>query len=171
MSDADAKKLDRFEIRTAAPGDVPHVLELVRELAVYERLSHLVECSEQRLHEALFGAQAGVEALLASSRGGEVAGFALYFHNYSTFLGRRGLYLEDLYVRPAFRRRGCGKALPTRLARVACERGCGRFEWTVLDWNVAAQRFYQELGASVLPDWRIVRLTGEPLARLAAMDR
>lgn len=160
-----------FEIRAAEPGDVPELLALVRELAEYERLSHLVECTEHRLREALFGAQPGVEALLARERSGAVAGFALYFHNYSTFLGRRGLYLEDLYVRPAFRRCGCGSALLARLARLACERGCGRFEWTVLDWNVSAQRFYQGLGAAVLPDWRIVRLTGEALARLASADR
>lgn len=162
---------ERFDIRPAEPGDVPELIALVRELAEYERLSHLVECTEHRLHQALFGEQPSVEALLARELGGAVAGFALYFHNYSTFLGRRGLYLEDLYVRPAFRRRGCGSALLARLARLACERGCGRFEWTVLDWNVSAQRFYQELGAAVLTDWRIVRLTGEALARLASADR
>jgi GNAT superfamily N-acetyltransferase len=171
MSDSGAGKRERFEIRPAAPGDVPQLTVLVRELAEYERLTHLLECTEHRLHEALFGMQPGVEALLARAGSGAVAGFALYFHNYSTFLGRRGLYLEDLYVRPAFRRRGCGSALLARLARLARERDCGRFEWTVLDWNVSAQRFYQGLGAAVLPDWRIVRLTGDALARLADADR
>lgn len=161
-----------FEIRPARPEDIPTLLELIRGLAQYERLEHLVECTEARLHEALFGSRPCVEALLAWAPGEAAAvGFALFFHNYSTFLGRRGLYLEDVYVRPEWRGRGCGKALLARLARIACERGCGRFEWSVLDWNVSAQRFYESLGASVLPDWRIVRLTGDALARLAARDR
>ena len=170
MSERMASKAT-FEIRPARPDDVFCLLELIRGLAEYERLEDLVQCTEQRLHEALFGPEPHVEALLGWSREQNVAaGFALYFHNYSTFLGRQGLYLEDLYVRPAFRGQGCGTALLARLARLACERGCARFEWTVLDWNVDAQRFYRGLGASVLPDWRIVRLTGDALVRLAEMD-
>ena len=101
---------------------------------------------------------------------GEPAGFALFFHNFSTFLGKRGLYLEDLFVEPAHRGCGYGKALLIHLAKLAVERGCGRFEWSVLDWNVDAQRFYERLGAKVLPDWRITRVTGDALARLAAME-
>ena len=169
---ADESPQTAFDIRAARLDDIPILLELIRALAEYEGLSHIVECTETQLREALFGAQPCVEALLAWAPGDEAAvGFALYFHNYSTFLGRRGLYLEDVYVRPQCRGRGCGKALLARLAHIACERGCGRFEWSVLDWNVSAQRFYESLGASVLPDWRIVRLTGDALARLAARDR
>jgi GNAT superfamily N-acetyltransferase len=171
MSDSHDKRVWAFDIRPAIPADVPQLLELIRGLAEYERLSHTVQCTEAQLHEALFGARPCSEALLACSRDdGAAAGFALFFHNYSTFLGRRGLYLEDLYVRPELRGRGCGKALLVRLARLACERGCGRFEWSMLDWNSSAQRFYEGLGASVLPDWRIVRVTGDALARLAARD-
>ncbi|MPZ42017.1 MAG: GNAT family N-acetyltransferase [Betaproteobacteria bacterium] len=171
MSASTGERATGFDIRPAVSADVPQLLELIRGLAEYERLSHIVQCTESRLQEALFGAEPCVEALLACSRdGGAAAGFALFFHNYSTFLGRRGLYLEDLYVRPEFRGRGCGKALLVRLARLACERGCGRFEWSVLDWNISAQRFYEGLGALVLPDWRIVRLTGDALGRLAAQD-
>lgn len=158
-----------FTIEQAAPKDVPQLLALIRELAVYERLTHLFQCTEQRLQDALFGPRPAVEALLAwEAQVAQAAGFALFFHNYSTFLGRRGLYLEDLFVRPECRRRGCGSALLAALARVALERDCGRFEWSVLEWNVDAQRFYQDLGATVLPDWRIVRLTGDAIARLAA---
>lgn len=158
-------------IGPATAADVPQLVELIRALADYERLSHLVQCTEADLHAALFGSRPGVEALIASTGKGIAVGFALYFHNYSTFLGRSGLYLEDLYVRPEFRGRGCGKALLVRLARIACERNYGRFEWAVLDWNVDARRFYETLGASVLPDWRIVRVTGDALASLAARDR
>ena len=157
-----------FDIRPAAAADIPHLLELIRGLADYERLTHLVRCTPADLHEALFGSRPAAEALVAWASPDAAAGFALFFHNYSTFLGRRGLYLEDIYVRPQFRGQGCGRALLVRLARLACERGCGRFEWSVLDWNRDAQRFYQSLGASVLPDWRIVRMTGEALDRLGA---
>ena len=119
------------------------------------------------IERALFGDQALVEVVLAWE-GDAAAGFALFFHNFSTFLGRRGLYLEDLFVRPEYRRRGYGRALLVHLARLAVERGCGRFEWTVLDWNAPAIGFYQQLGAQILPEWRITRVTGAALASLAA---
>ncbi len=170
MTDPAPGRSPAFDLRPAEPADVPHLIELIRGLADYERLSHVVQCTQADLDEALFGERPAAEALLAWADAGVCAGFALYFHNYSTFLGRRGLYLEDIYVRPQFRGQGCGKALLIALARLACERGCGRFEWSVLDWNHDAQRFYESLGASVLPDWRIVRVTGEALARLAAPE-
>jgi len=160
----------RFALRPATSADVPQLLELIHDLAEYERLTHLFECTPERLREALFGSQPSAGALVAWACAPRVvaAGFALYFHNYSTFLGRRGLYLEDLYVRPEYRGQGCGKALLRALAHRAQSIGCGRFEWSVLDWNTPAQRFYEDLGATVMPDWRIVRLTGEALARLAS---
>ena len=159
-----------FTLRPASPADIPQLLELIHGLAEYERLTHLFECTAERLDQALFGAVPSARALMAwpVPAAGEAAGFALYFHNFSTFLGLRGLYLEDLYVRPQYRGRGCGRALLAALARHARDLGCGRFEWSVLDWNTPAQRFYEGLGARVLPDWRIVRMTGEPLARLAS---
>ena len=160
-----------FTLRPASLADIPQLLDLIRGLAEYERLMHLFECTAERLEQALFGQAPSAHALIAWPRppvSAEAAGFALYFHNFSTFLGRRGLYLEDLFVRPKYRGQGCGQALLTALARHAHDLGCGRFEWSVLDWNTSAQRFYEKLGATVLPDWRIVRLTGEPLARLAA---
>lgn len=143
-----------FRIASARPQDAPIVLDLVRQLAEYEKLSHLVVATEEDVQRELFGPRA--------------VGFALYFQNFSTFLSRRGLYLEDLFVVPDARRRGYGKALITHLARVAVERGCGRFEWAVLDWNHSAIEFYRALGATVLPDWRICRVTGEALGRLGA---
>ncbi|MCX7892330.1 MAG: GNAT family N-acetyltransferase [Burkholderiales bacterium] len=154
-------------IRPATRADVPSLLALVQGLADYERLSHLVEATEASLAEALFGPSANVEALLAEWQG-EAAGFALYFHNFSTFLGRRGLYLEDLFVKPAFRRRGIGRALLVACARVAHARGCGRFEWMALDWNTPAIDFYKSLGAVEHPEWRLLRVSGDALARLAA---
>jgi GNAT superfamily N-acetyltransferase len=157
-------------LRPASPADIPQLLELIHALAEYEKLTHIFECTAARLNETLFGTAPSARALLAwpaTPAPAEAAGFALYFYNFSTFLGRRGLYLEDLYVRPHYRGQGCGRALLAALARHAHDLGCGRFEWTVLDWNTSAQHFYEGLGAAVLPDWRIVRLTGEPLARLA----
>jgi len=156
-----------FAIRPATPADVPAIHAMIAALAEFERLSHLCVASEADLAAALFGAHPAAEVLLAES-GGEAAGFALFFHNYSTFLGRRGLWLEDLFVLPAHRRRGCAQALLRTLAAVAVERGCGRFEWAVLDWNAGAIDFYRGLGATVLPDWRIVRVVGPALAALAA---
>jgi GNAT superfamily N-acetyltransferase len=156
----------RLDIRLATPADVPVLLEFIRELAEYERLAHLFVITGEQLEQELFGANSRVEALLAHCDG-EPAAFAVYFHNFSTFLGRRGLYLEDLFVRPAYRRRGCGRAMLAALARVAQDRGCGRFEWTVLDWNKPAIDFYRALGADLLEDWRICRITGAALDQLA----
>jgi len=162
-----------FELRPATSADVQVLRALIHGLAEYEKLTHLFLATAEDIHAALFGARPAAEALIAWVRrpGSPVAaGFALYFHNYSTFLGRRGLYLEDIFVRPEHRGQGCGKALLAALAHIAKERGCGRFEWSVLDWNVSAQQFYESLGATVLPDWRIVRMTGPALERLAAQS-
>ncbi|HEX5639182.1 MAG TPA: GNAT family N-acetyltransferase [Burkholderiaceae bacterium] len=151
-------------IASARPEDCGTVFGLIRALAEYERLSHLVVGSEDDLRAELFGVHPVIESVLAWD--GEAAvGFALFFHNYSTFLARRGLYLEDLFVVPEARGRGIGKALITHCARVAVTRGCGRFEWSVLDWNAPAIAFYQSLGAELLPDWRICRLAGDSLQR------
>jgi GNAT superfamily N-acetyltransferase len=157
-----------FEIRPATVADIALILAFVRELADYEHLSHMVSASESGLREALFGARPGAEVVLAFEAGAP-AGFAVYFHNFSTFLGVRGLWLEDLFVRPPYRGRGYGKALLLHVAGIAVERGCGRFEWSVLDWNEPSIRFYQSLGAQPLEDWTIYRVTGPALQRLAAM--
>jgi GNAT superfamily N-acetyltransferase len=154
-------------IRPATADDVPLILSLIRELAGYEKLAHEVTARDADLHESLFGARPGAEVVIAE-RDGDVAGYALFFHNYSTFLGKRGLYLEDLFVRPAFRGRGIGKQLLSRLAKIAVDRGCARFEWAVLDWNESAIGFYRGLGAVPMHDWTVMRLTGEALERLAA---
>ena len=156
-----------FTIRPAVPADVATIHAMIAALAEYEKLSHLCVASEADLAAALFGPRPAAEVLIAAENG-VPAGFALFFHNYSTFLGRRGLWLEDLFVLPAFRRRGCAQALLRALAGIAVERGCGRFEWSVLDWNAPAIAFYQALGATVLPEWRIVRTVGPALATLAA---
>ncbi len=153
----------------ARPEDVGTVFALVRALAEYERLSHLVVGTEQDLRGELFGPQPVIEAVVAWDGDDRAVGFALFFHNYSTFLARRGLYLEDLFVVPEARGRGIGKALISHCARVAVTRGCGRFEWSVLDWNEPAISFYRSLGAELLPDWRICRLTGEPLRRFGSV--
>lgn len=151
-------------IAPARPEDCATVFALIRALAEYERLSHLVVGSEEDLRRELFGVHPVIEAVLAWD-GDDAVGFALFFHNYSTFLARRGLYLEDLFVTPEARGRGIGKALIRHCARVAVTRGCGRFEWSVLDWNAPAIAFYRSLGAELLPDWRICRMTGESLQR------
>lgn len=155
-----------LHIRPATPADTALILALVRELADYEKLSHEVVATENQLRDNLFGATPQAEAVIAEWHG-EPAGFALFFHNFSTFLGRRGLYLEDLFVRPAHRGRGIGKALLVHLARIAVDRDCGRFEWAVLDWNEPARTFYVSLGAKPVPEWDIFRVTGDALARLA----
>ncbi len=156
-----------FTIAPAAPADVPDLLRMIRALAEYERLSHLVVADEAALTAALFGAHAGPEALIARAGGdsGQAAGFALFFHTFSTFLGRRGLWLEDLFVYPEHRGAGLGRRLLADLAAIARARDCGRFEWAVLDWNAPAIGFYEAMGATLLPDWRIARVTGEALAR------
>jgi GNAT superfamily N-acetyltransferase len=154
-----------FRIEPARPRDTAALVALIRALAEYEKLAHLVVGTEAQLAEELFGARPVIEAVLGWE-GTQPVAFALYFHNFSTFLARRGLYLEDLFVVPQARGRGYGKALMRHVARIAVERGCGRFEWAVLDWNRPAIDFYRSLGAEVLPDWRICRLTGEALAAL-----
>jgi GNAT superfamily N-acetyltransferase len=156
-----------LSITAASPADVPLILSLISELAEFEKLSHEAVATEASLQESLFGAKPGAEAVIARVDG-EPAGFALFFHNFSTFLGRRGLYLEDLFVRPSFRGRAIGKSLLIHLAALALERGCGRFEWQVLDWNTPAREFYERLGAKANPVWINYRMTGEALERLAA---
>jgi GNAT superfamily N-acetyltransferase len=153
-------------IRPATPADVATIAALIRALADYERLADQVVLDEARLAEHLFGPRPFVEALLAEEAG-EVVGFALFFHNYSTFLGRPGLYLEDIFVRPSSRRRGHGRALLAALARIAVARGCGRLEWSVLDWNAPSIAFYRALGAQSQDAWTTFRLTGPALAALA----
>jgi GNAT superfamily N-acetyltransferase len=155
-----------FSLRPATEADLGVVMRLIRSLADFERLAHLCVATERDLADALLGPRPAAEVVIAW-HGAEAAGFALFFHNFSTFLGRRGLWLEDLYVEPAWRRRGCARALLRHLARIAGERNCGRFEWSVLDWNTEAIDFYQSLGATVLPDWRIVRVVGPALEALA----
>ncbi|HLQ46394.1 MAG TPA: GNAT family N-acetyltransferase [Planctomycetaceae bacterium] len=152
-------------IRAATVADVPAILGLIRELAEYERLLDMVVATEASLQRSLFGPRPFAEALIAEVAG-EAVGFAVFFHNFSTFLGKPGVYLEDLFVRPAFRGRGLGKALLTRVARIAVERDCGRMEWSVLHWNEPAIRFYESLGARPLSDWTMYRLTGDTLRRL-----
>ena len=152
-------------IRAATVADVPAILGLIRELAEYERLLDMVVATEASLQRSLFGPRPFAEALIAEVAG-EAVGFAVFFHNFSTFLGKPGVYLEDLFVRPAFRGRGLGKALLTRVARIAVERDCGRMEWSVLNWNEPAIRFYESLGAQPLSDWTMYRLTGDTLRRL-----
>jgi len=154
-----------LEIRFAEADDVPTILEFVKELAEYEKLSHQVVGDEDQLRATLFGERPAAEVVIAEL-GGAPAGFALFFHNYSTFLARPGLYLEDLYVRPQMRGKGIGKRLLCRLAEIAVERGCGRFEWSVLDWNEPAIRFYEKLGARAMDGWTIFRVTGDALDRL-----
>jgi GNAT superfamily N-acetyltransferase len=150
----------------ASPADVPAIHALIKALAEYERLAHEVVATQDDIHNALFGPRPYAEVLLAKSDD-ETVGFALFFHNYSTFLGRPGIYLEDLFVLPQSRGRGIGRMLLGALARLAVERGCGRLEWSVLDWNEAAIGFYQRMGARVMGEWRICRLTGEALATAA----
>lgn len=155
-------------IVAATAKDVPDILAMIRALADYERLSHLCVASEADLAVALFGDRRAADVLIARV-GAESAGFALFFHNFSTFLGRHGLWLEDLFVYPRFRGRGLGKALLLAVGAVARERQCGRFEWAVLDWNTPAIEFYQALGATVMPDWRIARVVGPALERLGRL--
>jgi GNAT superfamily N-acetyltransferase len=156
-----------FRIESARPQDVPILHKLVRGLAEYEKLLHQAVGTEAQLQKELFGANPVIESVIGWE-GDRAVGFALFFHNFSTFLARRGLYLEDLFVLPEARGRGYGKALIRHLAQLALTRECGRFEWAVLDWNQPAIDFYRALGADLLPDWRICRLTGDALKRFAA---
>jgi len=156
-----------FRILPATPRDIPDILAMIGALADFEKLRHLCVATEAGLRAALFGTRPAAEVLVGWEGPAPVA-FALFFHNFSTFLGRKGLYLEDLFVRPAYRGRGYGRALLIHLARIALARDCGRFEWAVLDWNAAAIGFYESLGATLLSDWRITRVTGPALQRLAA---
>jgi GNAT superfamily N-acetyltransferase len=152
-------------LRPATPGDVATIVGLVRELADFEKLTHLVTVTPEALAPHLFGPRPVAEAWVGVVDG-QVVAFALFFTNFSTFLGQPGLYLEDLYVQPAHRGAGLGKALLRKLAALAVQRGCGRFEWSVLDWNRHAIDFYEGMGATVMPDWRICRVTGQALLAL-----
>ncbi len=155
-----------FHIRLATREDVPTILTLIRELAEYERAPHEAVATEEQLRENLFGPHPAAEVLMGEEAGRPVA-FALFFHNFSTWMGRRGLYLEDLFVRPSERGKGYGRALLVRLARLARERGCGRMEWAVLDWNEPAIKFYHKLGARPNEEWTIFRLTRDGIGELA----
>lgn len=159
---------ESLSIRQATRADVPLVLSFIRDLAEFEKLSHLVVATEEVIAEELFGPKSHTEVVLGHC-GSEPVAFAVYFHNFSTFLGRKGLYLEDLFVRPAYRRRGFGRAMLLQLARIASERNCGRLEWSVLDWNEPAIFFYETLGATIMHEWKLVRVTGEALEKLAKM--
>ena len=155
-----------FSIRPAEPADISHIHSMIVELAVFEKLEHMVVATEELLHEGLFGDKPACEAVVGEENG-EVVAFALFFHNFSTFLTKKGLYLEDLYVRQSHRGKGYGTQMLAHLAQLAVERNCGRFEWSVLDWNEPAIGFYQTMGAEILPEWRICRVTGEALDHLA----
>jgi GNAT superfamily N-acetyltransferase len=155
-----------FTIREARESDVPLILQFIRDLAEYEKLAHLVVATEAALRETLFGSTPFAEVLIAEEDG-TAAGFALFFHNYSTFLAQPGIYLEDLFVKPEYRGRGYGKALLTRLAQIARERKCGRVEWIVLDWNEPSIAFYKSFGAEVMDEWHTFRLAGDAFDKLA----
>lgn len=157
----------KIGIRSATAADAPVILQFIRELAAYEKLSHEVTATEDLLRRNLFAENSKAEVLLAGLDGVE-AGFAVFFHNFSTFMGKPGIYLEDLYVRPELRGRGCGKAMMIHLARLAMKRDCGRFEWSVLDWNKPSLDFYHSIGAQPMSEWTVQRLTGHALAALAA---
>ena len=158
---------ETFRIRPAAPADTPDLFRLIKGLAEYEKLSDMVVGNEAMLGESLFGARPSGEAMIAE-RGGRAVGFALYFTTFSTFLCRPGLYLEDLFVEPAHRGHGIGKAFFREMAKLAQSRGCGRFEWRVLDWNAPSIAFYESLGAAVMPEWHLVRMTADEFALLAS---
>ncbi len=161
-----AEQTSTFAIRPATPADVTHIMAMIAELAVFEKLEHQVVATDALLHEGLFGAQPSCEAIIGEADG-VVVSYALFFHNFSTFLTKKGLYLEDLYVRQAYRGKGYGNSMLKHLARIAVERQCGRFEWSVLDWNMPAINFYKAKGAEIMPDWRICRVSGESLTALA----
>jgi ribosomal protein S18 acetylase RimI-like enzyme len=158
---------DLYTLRPARPDDVPALVGLITELAEFENLTHLLSVTPETLAPHLFGEKPVVESWVAEHQSGEVVAFALTFINFSTFLAKPGLYLEDLYVKPAHRGAGLGRRMLTLLAGIANQRGYGRFEWCVLDWNENAIRFYEKMGAALLPDWRLCRLSGEALQRYA----
>jgi GNAT superfamily N-acetyltransferase len=158
-----------LNITPATPADVPTIFNLIGQLAVYEKLEHMVTGTEAMLHENLFGARPSCECVIARVEGQPI-GFALYFTTFSTFLCKPGLYLEDLFVIPAVRGAGHGKALLKFLANLALQRGCGRFEWRVLDWNTPSIEFYKSLGATIMPEWHLVRMIEPEMAALAARD-
>ena len=157
---------NNFEIRLAASDDVPSILAFIKSLAEFEYLSNEVTVTEADLQTSLFGPNPAAEVVIGFAEGNP-AGFAVFFHNYSTFLGQRGMYLEDIFVNPEHRRKGLGKMLLVHVARIAVERECGRFEWSVLDWNEDAARFYKELGAEVMSNWRTFRMQGDALRELS----
>ena len=159
-------KTENFAIRPATAADVPIILELIRALATYERAPNEVTATEDGLSKVLFGEKPAAEVLLAFENDTAV-GFAVFFHNFSTWLGRPGLYLEDLFVRPEDRGKGYGRALLIHLAKIARDRGCGRMEWAVLDWNEPAIQFYRKLGAKPMDDWTVFRLKRDGIAKLA----
>ena len=158
--------MEKFTIRAAAVADVPVILDLIRALATYERAPNDVIATEEGLAEVLFGKKPAAEVLLAFENETAV-GFAIFFHNFSTWLGRPGLYLEDLFVKPEHRGKGYGRALLIHLAKIARDRNCGRFEWAVLDWNEPAIQFYRKLGAKPMDEWTVFRLTRDGIAKLA----
>ncbi|MBY0510380.1 MAG: GNAT family N-acetyltransferase [Rhodospirillaceae bacterium] len=157
---------DAFKLRDAVAADVAQIVRFIRNLAQYEKLEDQVEVTEQLLADAMFGPRANLFGMIADVAG-VAAGYALYFYNFSSFVGRRGLYLEDLYVDPGHRRHGLGKAMFQALARRAVDEGCGRFEWAVLNWNAPALKFYKSIGAVPLSEWQTQRLAGEALHKLA----
>jgi GNAT superfamily N-acetyltransferase len=163
------KTPQNFEIRPARVEDVPIILELIRDLATYERAPHEVTATEEQLVDVLFGEKPAAEVLLAFESESPV-GFAVYFYNFSTWLGRPGLYLEDLFVKLEKRGKGYGRALLVELAKIARDRSCGRMEWAVLDWNEPAIKFYHALGAKPMDEWTVFRLTGEGIAKLAQSE-
>ena len=158
--------MGKVRIRAATPGDVSLILMFIRELATYEKLAHEVVASQEDMHAALFGERPVIEAVIASVDD-EPVGYALFFPSFSTFLGKPGLYLEDLYVRPAARGAGVGRTLLEHLARIAVDRGWGRFEWSVLDWNEPSIGFYKKMGAKAMDEWTVFRITGQALQKLA----
>ena len=167
MSPPVSTQVPRFTIRFAGEDDVPVILRFIKGLAKYEKLTHEVTATEPLLRETLFKSRRVAEVMIGDFQG-EPVGFALFFHNFSTFLGRPGIYLEDLFVIPEMRGRGFGKALLTCLAKIAVERGCGRVEWAVLDGNEPSIQFYKKLGAVPMNEWTVFRLTGEALAAKAS---
>ena len=169
MNDIITTNDDRIILRFATADDVALIIDFIRQLADYEKLTHEMVADEDLLRQSLFGERRVAEVVIATFEG-EAAGFALFFHNFSTFLGRPGIYLEDLFVIPKLRGCGIGRAMLSRLAEIAVERGCGRLEWWVLDWNVDAISFYERLGAQAMDEWTVFRITGDALVDLAELS-